>query len=42
MDDKIYGDEQFIYAMALMEEQEAREKETRNEEELGGMMGNGK
>ena len=33
MDKKEYGDELFIYAMALMEEQEAREKQSHNEEE---------
>jgi hypothetical protein len=32
MDEKKYGDEKFIYAMVLMEEQEAREREKQNQE----------
>jgi hypothetical protein len=38
MDEKEYGDEQFIYAMALMEEKEEREreKEQQNKEEQEG------
>ena len=35
MDEKEYGDEMFIYAMVLMEEQEARERELRNKEKRG-------
>jgi len=33
MDEKEYGDENFIYAMALMEELESREKEQKKDGE---------
>ena len=36
MDDKVYGDEDFIYAMALMEEIELRERESKKEVEKEG------
>ena len=32
LDEKEYGDEYYIYAMALLEEQEAKEKEQQKEE----------
>jgi len=36
VDEKEYGDEMFIYAMVLMEEQEAREREKQNTEKQEG------
>jgi len=38
LDDKEYGDELFIYAMALMEEKEEKERlqKKKEEQELGG------
>jgi len=33
MDEKEYGDEKFIYAMALMEELESKEKEQKKDGE---------